>query len=55
MRRLDAVGHEVLAELDVGPQLLRARLTPSAAGELALAAGSHAVAVIKTAAIHLLG
>ena len=55
VRRLDAVGHEVLAELEVGPRLLRARLTPSAAGELALAPGSHAVAVIKTAAIHLLG
>jgi molybdate transport system ATP-binding protein len=55
VRRLDAVGHEVLAELELGPQRLRARLTPSAAGELELAPGAAAVAVIKTSAIHLLG
>ena len=53
--RLDSVGHEVLAELELGRHVLLARLTPGAAADLALAPGSAAVAVIKTAAIHLLG
>jgi molybdate transport system ATP-binding protein len=55
VNRLDSVGHEVLAELEAGAQRLRARITPSAAAELRLAAGSPAVAVIKTAAVHLVG
>ena len=53
--RLSALGYEVLAELELGAHRLRARLTPAAAHELALAPGSSAVAVIKTAAIHPLG
>ena len=55
VQRLDGVGHEVLVEMCVGPHTLRARLTPAAARELALAPGGRAVAVIKTAAVHLLG
>ena len=55
VRRLDAVGHEVLAELRVGDATLRARLTPAATRELGLAEGGRAVAVVKTAAIHHLG
>jgi len=55
VRGLHAVGHEVLVDLAVGPEALRARVTPSAAAELGLAEGSPAVALIKTAAIHLLG
>jgi molybdate transport system ATP-binding protein len=55
VRSLDVVGAEVLAGLDVGEAALRARLTPAAARELGLAAGTCAVAVVKTAAIHLLG
>jgi molybdate transport system ATP-binding protein len=52
---LDVLGHEVLAGLRVGEVALRARLTPAAARELALARGTRAVAVVKTAAIHHLG
>jgi molybdate transport system ATP-binding protein len=52
---LRAVGHEVLVELALGPVQLRARVTPAAARELALAPGTPAVAVIKTSAVHLLG
>jgi molybdate transport system ATP-binding protein len=52
---LDAVGHEVLVGLRVGETALRARITPAAARELRLAAGTRAVAVLKTSAIHLLG
>jgi molybdate transport system ATP-binding protein len=55
VRALDVLGHEVLAELRVGDVALRARLTPAAARELGLAAGTRAVAVVKTAAIHHLG
>jgi molybdate transport system ATP-binding protein len=55
VRSLDAVGHEVLATLRVGETLLRARVTPAAARELGLAAGTRAVALVKTSAIHLLG
>ena len=55
VRALDALGHEVLAELRIGDVTLRARLTPAAARELGLAAGRRAVAVVKTAAIHHLG
>jgi molybdate transport system ATP-binding protein len=55
VRRLDAVGHEVLIELQVGSQALRARVTPAAARELGLAAGSRVVALIKTSAVRLLG
>jgi molybdate transport system ATP-binding protein len=53
--RLDAIGHEVLVELAVGEQRLRARITPAAARELALREGSPLVAVIKSSAIHRLG
>jgi len=55
---VDAVGHEVLVGLRVGGAggtALRARITPAAARELALAPGTRAVAVVKTAAIHVLG
>lgn len=52
---IDAVGHEVLVTLRIADTRLRARITPAAAEELALAAGAEAVAVIKTAAIHVLG
>jgi len=55
VRRVDTVGHEVLAGLRVGQIMLRARLTPAAARELGLAVGTRAVAVVKTAAIHVLG
>jgi molybdate transport system ATP-binding protein len=54
LRSLDAVGHEVLATLGVGSTTLRARITPAAARELGLTQGARAVAVVKTAAIHLL-
>ena len=53
--RVDELGREILCELKVGRHRLRARLTPAAGRELALAPGSRAVAIIKTAAIHLLG
>jgi len=53
--RLDAIGHEVLVELAVGEQRLRARVTPAAARELALREGCEVVAVIKTSSIHRLG
>jgi molybdate transport system ATP-binding protein len=55
VRRLDAVGHEVLAELRVEETTLLARLTPAATRELGLAEGTRALAVIKTSAIHHLG
>jgi molybdate transport system ATP-binding protein len=55
VRRLEAVGHEVLAELRVGEVTLRVRLTPAAVRELGLAEGRRAVAVVKTTAIHHLG
>jgi molybdate transport system ATP-binding protein len=54
LRAIDAVGHEVLATLAVGDTALRARITPAAARELRLSAGASLVAVVKTAAIHLL-
>jgi len=55
VRRLDALGHEVLAELAVGEHALRARLTPGAVRELALAEGMAVVAIVKTSAVHVLG
>jgi molybdate transport system ATP-binding protein len=55
VERVDAMNHEVLAELKIGTLLLRARLTPAAARELALGVGGNAVAVIKTSAVHMLG
>lgn len=51
---LDAVAHEVLVTLRVGQTRWRARITPAAARELGLAAGAPAVAVVKTASIHVL-
>ena len=53
--RVSGLGHEILAELEVGAHRLQARLTPAAAQELLLAPGAELVAVIKTAAIHPLG
>jgi molybdate transport system ATP-binding protein len=53
--RLTPVGYEVLVELSVGKETLRARVTPAAAEELRLAPGTPAVAVLKTASVHLLG
>jgi molybdate transport system ATP-binding protein len=55
VQRVDELGHEVLAVLAVGGLCIRARLTPAAARELALAPGTRAVAVLKTAAVHRLG
>jgi molybdate transport system ATP-binding protein len=55
VRAVDALGHEVLVELAVGHQSLRARVTPAAARELDLAAGRRLVALVKTSAIHRLG
>ena len=52
---LDVVGHDVLVGLRVGDATLRARLTPAAVRELGLTEGTDAVAVVKTASIHLLG
>ncbi|MBX3461239.1 MAG: molybdenum ABC transporter ATP-binding protein [Planctomycetes bacterium] len=51
---LEHIGHEVLVELKAGLHSLRAKLTPAAAKELQLQPGSHVVALIKTAAIHVL-
>jgi len=50
----DRVGHEVLVGLTVGDFTLRARITPAAARDLALAPGQRLVAVVKTSAIHRL-
>ena len=55
VERVDTVGHEVLASLRVGDTAWRARLTPAAARELGLAPGSRPVAIVKTAAVHVLG
>jgi molybdate transport system ATP-binding protein len=55
VRGVDTVGREVLIELAVGDAALRARITPAAARELALAVGMRAIAVVKTSAIHHLG
>jgi molybdate transport system ATP-binding protein len=55
VRRIDAVGHDVLLELDAGAVGLRARITPAAERELALEAGAPVVAVLKTSSIHYLG
>lgn len=52
---VERLGHEILVGLRVGDVQLRARITPAAANELALAPGQRIVAVIKTAAIHRLG
>jgi molybdate transport system ATP-binding protein len=52
---LHALGHDVVADLSIGPITLRARLTPGAVQELDLRAGSAVVALVKTAAIHRLG
>jgi molybdate transport system ATP-binding protein len=55
VRSIDVVGHEVLVGLAVGDATLHARLTPAAATELGLAEGTRAVALVKTAAVHVLG
>jgi molybdate transport system ATP-binding protein len=52
---VDTMGREVLLRIAVGSGELLVRITPSAASELNLSVGSSAVAVIKTAACHLLG
>jgi len=52
---IDAVGHEVLVGLGVGDTRIHARLTPAAARELELAEGGRAIALVKTAAVHVLG
>ena len=51
---LDRVGHEVLVALRIGDATVRARITPAAAQDLALAPGQHVVAVVKSSAIHRL-
>ncbi|MCB9933103.1 MAG: molybdenum ABC transporter ATP-binding protein [Planctomycetes bacterium] len=53
--RVDAIDHEVLVGVRVGATELLARITPAAAEELKLQPEAAAVAVIKTAACHLLG
>ncbi|MCC7508238.1 MAG: molybdenum ABC transporter ATP-binding protein [Planctomycetes bacterium] len=53
--QVDEVGREVLVRLRAGTNDLLARITPAAAAELKLAGDSRAVAVVKTAACHLLG
>jgi molybdate transport system ATP-binding protein len=55
VRRIDAVGHDVLVSLETGAASLRARITPAAARELGLEVGARAVAVLKTSSIHYLG
>lgn len=54
VKRIDEMGREVLVRLRVGDNELLARITPAAATELNLEENSTAVAVIKTAACHLL-
>jgi molybdate transport system ATP-binding protein len=49
---LDPIGHEVLVGVQVGGQILRVRITPGAARELALSAGQEVFALIKTTACH---
>ncbi len=51
---VDAVGHEVLVGLRLGAAAIRARITPAAARELALAPGQRVVALVKTSSIHRL-
>jgi len=51
---IDDLSHDVLVTLKVGETLWRARITPAAAAELDLAVGGRAVAVLKTASVHLL-
>ena len=53
--QIHALGHDVVVDLSIGAALIRARLTPGAVRELGLERGSRAVALVKTAAIHLLG
>jgi molybdate transport system ATP-binding protein len=53
--RVDIMDQEVLVRLKVGNYNLLARITPAAAVELNLEKGSQVVALIKTAACHLLG
>jgi molybdate transport system ATP-binding protein len=52
---VDEVGREALVRMQVGEHELLARITPAAAAELALVKDQHVVALIKTAACHLLG
>ena len=52
---LHELGHDVLVELELGAQRLRARLTPGAVSELELKPGDRVVALIKSSAVHLLG
>jgi molybdate transport system ATP-binding protein len=54
VRSVDTVAREALVTLRVGETTWRARITSAAALELGLSAGTHAVAVVKTASIHLL-
>lgn len=51
---VDRVGHEVLVAISVGAVTIRARITPSAAAELAVGPGRAVVALVKTSAIHRL-
>lgn len=55
VKRIDEMDHEVLMRLTVGSNELLARITPAAARDLNLKPAHDAVAVIKTAACHLLG
>ena len=51
---IDEVGHEVLVTLNVGETVLRCRITPAAARELAVAVGERVLAVLKTTSVHIL-
>lgn len=55
VRSVEGVGTEVLVGLRVGARDVHARVTAAAADELSLRAGLPLVAVVKTAAIHVLG
>jgi len=52
---VEAMGRDVVVTLRMGASTVFARVTPAAAGELGLRAGGALVAVLKTAAIHVLG
>jgi molybdate transport system ATP-binding protein len=51
---VEMLGQDVLVSLRIGETDVFARVTPAAAEELGLAPGLPLVAVVKTAAIHLL-
>ena len=52
---LHTLGHDVVADLRIGPNTVRAPQTPGAVGGRGQQNGGAGVALVKTAAIHLLG